>query len=260
MSNKTRIIFLSPLIVLLVVIGAVLFLSNKKTLPETKTVHTSSKSKKEILSHSFETQESASSVSTGSSDPELPDSKQSDWDLVLINREHRKPEMNPPLAMVAGLPIDARIAGNVRDLLKAAQKIDPKEHLISGYRSVSYQSQLYNQYIKNEMKANPSLTREEAMAKVDTYSQPPEASEHETGLAIDMSDVNELNEAPANVVSKIATIAPDYGFILRFTADGQYSTGVDYEDWHWRYVGVDNAKYMVAHHLTLEQYLQQLPS
>ena len=106
------------------------------------------------------------------------------------------------------------------------------------------------------MAADPSLDRSAAEAKVQTYSQPAGMSEHQTGLAIDLSDVDSLNES--TTAKQVAEIAPNYGFVLRFTADGTPSTGVGYEDWHFRYVGVENAKYMTAHHLTLEQYLKLL--
>ena len=89
-------------------------------------------------------------------------------------------------------------------------------------------------------------------------SQPPGASEHQTGLAIDMSNVNSLNESNAEIVSQIKAIAPGYGFVLRFESDKQDSTGIGYEDWHYRYVGVESAKYMTEHNLSLEEYLNVL--
>ncbi|NWO77103.1 D-alanyl-D-alanine carboxypeptidase family protein, partial [Escherichia coli] len=74
--------------------------------------------------------------------------------------------------------------------------------------------------------------------------QPAGASEHQTGLAMDMSTVNYLNQSDADVVEKVTAIAPEYGFVLRFPKGKMESTGVDYEDWHFRYVGKESAKYM----------------
>ena len=74
-----------------------------------------------------------------------------------------------------------------------------------------------------------------------------------------MSTVDALNQSPEEVVAQVKKIAPDYGFVLRFPEGGKASMGVDYEDWHFRYVGVDNAKYMTKHNLTLEEYLKLLP-
>ena len=147
---------------------------------------------------------------------------------------------------------------NVKEFLAAAQEIDPSYHLISGYRSVAYQTELYNSYVQQEMAADPSLTESQAEKKVQTYSQPPGASEHQTGLAIDMSTVDSLNEADPDTVAKVKELAPKYGFVLRFPDGKTSSTGVGYEDWHFRYVGKESAEYMTEHNLTLEEYLALL--
>ena len=188
----------------------------------------------------------------------LPKVSSKDWDLVLVNRKHITAELNPNVTEIDGISVDSRIADNVTKFLAAAQNIDASEHLISGYRSVAYQEGLYNFYISKEMAANPSLSQAEAGSLVQTYSQPAGASEHQTGLAIDMSTVDSLNESDKTVAAKVQAIAPDYGFVLRFPEDGVGSTGVEYEDWHYRYVGVESAKYMTANHITLEKYLTLL--
>ena len=201
---------------------------------------------------------SKSSTSSTASATDLPDGSSSDWELVLVNRDNITAEMNPDLTQIDNIYVDSRIADNVRNFLAAAQAIDSSEHLISGYRSVAYQEELFNSYVSQEMAANPSLTQEAAEDLVKTYSQPAGASEHQTGLAIDMSTVNSLNESDADVVAQVAAIAPEYGFVLRFPEGKSDSTGVDYEDWHFRYVGVESAKYMTESNLTLEEYVALL--
>lgn len=188
----------------------------------------------------------------------LPDVSPDDWELVLVNRDHITAEMNPDLADINGISVDSRIAENTRNFLAAAQKVDAGEHLISGYRSVAYQEELYNNYVAQEKANNSTLSQEEAEKQVQTYSQPPGASEHQTGLAVDMSTVDSLNESDPDVVAKVAELAPKYGFVLRFPKDKKSATGIDYEDWHYRYVGVKSAKYMTKHNLTLEEYLEKL--
>ena len=201
----------------------------------------------------------SSSTVSSSVTTSLPDGvTASDWDLVLVNRDNIHSEMNPSLTTVDNIQVDSRIAQNVRDFLAAAQSIDSSEHLISGYRSVVYQEQLFNSYVAQEMAADSSLTEAQAQEKVKTYSQPAGASEHMTGLAIDMSTVDSLNESDATVVQRLRNIAADYGFVLRFSSDKTASTGVGYEDWHWRYVGVANAQYMTNHNLSLEEYVALL--
>lgn len=188
----------------------------------------------------------------------LPKLSANNWKLTLVNRENITPELNPQLADVAGIQVDSRIAQQVQDFLAAAQTIDPQEHLISGYRSVAYQEELFQTYVNQEIAADPSLTQEAAKKKVQTYSQPAGASEHQTGLAIDMSTVDSLNESAPATVAKVVKIAPKYGFVLRFPEGKTSSTGVGYEDWHFRYVGKASAKYMTENDLTLEEYIQKL--
>ena len=91
----------------------------------------------------------------------LPDVSPKDWELLLVNRDNKSKELNPEIADVDGVSVDARIAKNVKEFLAAAQEIDPSYHLISGYRSVAYQTELYNSYVQQEMAADPSLTETE---------------------------------------------------------------------------------------------------
>ena len=56
----------------------------------------------------------------------------------------------------------------------------------------------------------------------------------------------------------LAAIAPQYGFVLRYPDGKSNITGVNFENWHFRYVGVENAQYMAKHQLVLEEYIQLL--
>lgn len=188
----------------------------------------------------------------------LPDVSTSDWQLRLVNRDNPTEELSPELAVVGNVYVDARIADQAEQFLVAAQEIDAAEHFISGYRSVDYQTELYYYYLEQEMLANPEWTQEEAEKQVQTYSQPPGSSEHHTGLAIDMSTVDYLNQSDPSVVTKVVAMAPKYGFVLRYPKGKEAETGISYEDWHFRYVGVESAKYMKKHKLSLEAYLELL--
>ena len=70
---------------------------------------------------------------------DLPKSKASDWNLVLVNRENPKEELNPEVTQLDNIVVDSRIAQSAEAFLAAAQAINPAEHFISGYRSVAYQ-------------------------------------------------------------------------------------------------------------------------
>lgn len=184
---------------------------------------------------------------------DLPKVSVDDWELTLINRSHLQEESHPRLTQIDDIQVDNRIAENTRQFLAAARAIAPEETLISGYRSRAEQTELYEEALA--LAEEEGLSRQEAEQEVQKRIQLPGASEHQTGLAIDMSEPEGQNDEVAN---KIAEIAPKYGFILRYPEGKSDITGVDFENWHYRYVGVESAQYMQKHHLVLEEYLPLL--
>lgn len=184
---------------------------------------------------------------------DLPQVSSKDWNLVLINRDNKLAELNPQLVDVEEIKVDSRIAEQTKQFLAAARAIAPEESLISGYRSVEEQTEIYNERVA-QLEAT-GLPHEEAERQAQTQVQVPGASEHQTGLAIDMSAPNGQSE---EVAQQIIALAPQYGFVLRYPEGKNAITGVDYENWHFRYVGVENAQYMAKHQLVLEEYIQKL--
>lgn len=184
---------------------------------------------------------------------DLPKVSVDDWELILINRSHLQEESHPRLSQIDDIEVDRRIAENTRQFLDAARAIAPGETLISGYRSRAEQTELYEEALA--LAEEEGLSRQEAEQEVQKRIQLPGASEHQTGLAIDMSEPEGQND---EVAHKIAGIAPKYGFILRYPEGKSDITGVDFENWHYRYVGLKSAKYMQKHQLVLEEYLALL--
>ena len=184
---------------------------------------------------------------------DLPQVSSKDWNLVLINRDNKLAELNPQLVDVEEIKVDSRIAEQTKQFLAAARAIAPEESLISGYRSVEEQTEIYNERVA-QLEAT-GLPHEEAERQAQTQVQVPGASEHQTGLAIDMSAPNGQSE---EVAQQIIALAPQFGFVLRYPEGKNAITGVDYENWHFRYVGVENAQYMAKHQLVLEEYIQKL--
>ena len=112
----------------------------------------------------------------------------------------------------------------------------------SGYRSYSYQVNLYNRYVERDGKD-----------AADTYSARPGYSEHQTGLVSDINIIDDsFEKTPA--FRWLQENAHKYGFILRFPKDKEYITGYKYESWHYRYVGVEVEKQIHEEDLTLEEY------
>ena len=138
----------------------------------------------------------------------------------------------------------------------------PQAYVISSYRTHEYQSNAYQNKINRVLNEDPSLTREEAekiAAQVVAY---PGTSEHQLGLAVDIIDTQlwKLEQEQENLPAQQWLMAHswEYGFILRYPKGMTDSTGIIYEPWHYRYVGMDVAKEIHESGKTLEQYLESL--
>ena len=99
------------------------------------------------------------------------------------------------------------------------------------------------------------MSNEEAVSIVLKQVQLSGASKYQTGLAIDMSVPEGQKD---ELAGKIDQLALQYGFVLRYPDGKSDITGVDFENWHYRYVGVENAQYMQKHNLVLEEYIALL--
>ena len=130
----------------------------------------------------------------------------------------------------------------------------------SAYRTHDYQAQLYENQVKKQM-AN-GLSREEAEVVAATISAFPGTSEHQLGLAVDLVDINYqlLNEQQENTAAQKWLMANSwrYGFNLRYPNGKTEYTGIIYEPWHYRYVGVELATELYESGLCLEEYLEAL--
>ena len=124
-----------------------------------------------------------------------------------------------------------------------AKKAGYSLSICSGYRSYSYQNQLYNGYVARDGKA-----------AADTYSARAGHSEHQTGLAMDINNASSsFNGTPQ--AKWIAANCYKYGFIIRYPEGKENITGYMYESWHVRYLGKQLAKEVYDSGLTLEEFL-----
>ena len=129
--------------------------------------------------------------------------------------------------------------------MQAASKLENLNiYLSSGFRSYSTQDRIYNNYVARDGKQ-----------MADTYSARPGHSEHQTGLAFDVNQINDTFNDSAEA-KWLANNCYKYGFILRYPQGREDITGYKYESWHFRYVGVDLATklYNNGDWITLEEY------
>lgn len=112
----------------------------------------------------------------------------------------------------------------------------------SGFRSYETQTQLYQNYVNQDGKA-----------EADRYSARPGYSEHQTGLAFDLIGTDGDLVTEEKAAQWLLDHAADYGFVVRYLKGKEKETGYMAEEWHLRYVGKE-AKDIAASGLSLEEY------
>ncbi|SDN23135.1 D-alanyl-D-alanine carboxypeptidase [Paenibacillus sp. yr247] len=184
---------------------------------------------------------------------------------ALVNKQYSLPAsyeptdlVYPEIAFVFAEKIEKRkmrsiAASAIEKLFAGAEKDGIHLAGVSAYRSYATQKSIFQRYV---------LKDGEEKAKM--YSAVPGTSEHETGLAIDVTSSDGKCAAEdcfggtkeANWLDKHAA---EYGFIIRYPKGKSAITGYQYEPWHIRYVGVDVSKDLETKKLTMEEYYNAVP-
>lgn len=184
------------------------------------------------------------------------------WNLMLINSEHKvSSNYSPSLVSVAGsrYQVDARCAAALEQMLADCRAAGLTPAVCSAYRTEQEQKVLFNQETVRWMALGMPLSEAQRAAAKSTAA--PGTSEHQTGLAVDLVDNSYwvLDDTQADTATQqwLMEHCWEYGFILRYPSDKASVTGILYEPWHYRYVGVEAAQTMRDQGLCLEEYLQQ---
>lgn len=224
--------------------------------------------KQEVPSSSPDASTAESSVleSSEEADP-LPTGSLSDWNLILLNPDpENKIDEDPAVEMVSfdGQKIDARAGAAYEEMRNAAAADGVNLYLRSGFRKIALQKTYYDSHITEYMKQGKS--EEEAVRLTKQYYTEPGHSEHHSGLALDIitveyqRDVYSLTEqfAETDGYRWLIEHCAEYGFILRYPEGKTDITQINYEPWHYRYVGKEHAQYIMEHGLTFEEYIELL--
>lgn len=183
---------------------------------------------------------------------------------VLVNKVNKLPESYEPKDLIdPDIPFIFKENSEKRKLrmkaaeaietLFAAAKRDGVDLLgVSAYRSHSAQKALFNHYVTVD-----------GYKLASTYSAIPGTSEHETGLAIDVTGGDGTCAAEecfegTEEAEWLQNHAAKYGFIIRYPKGKDAITGYQYEPWHLRYVGKTIAKQIMSRDITLEEYLETI--
>ncbi|QTM98593.1 D-alanyl-D-alanine carboxypeptidase family protein [Sediminibacillus dalangtanensis] len=181
--------------------------------------------------------------------------------LVLVNKQFKLPDgYEPPDLIAPDVPfyfdedlekryMREEAAHALEDLFNEAEEAGLDLVAASGYRSYERQEEIYQQNVD-------SMGQEEA----DKFSARPGNSEHQTGLAMDVTSAEmafslEQSFKQTDEGTWLAENAHHYGFIIRYPEGKDHITGYSYEPWHIRYVGEKAAEKIYQQDLTLEEYL-----
>lgn len=188
-----------------------------------------------------------------------------DWRLVLINKQHSIPDdyvfsLGVINTMKGPMYCDERIIDDLGSMLQAAKEDGISLGICSPYRDQAYQEKLFARKIKLYM--SRGLSYMEAYQLGSQAVTVPGASEHQIGLALDIVTLSHqsLDEAFGETPGGIwlAENSYKYGFILRYPKGKEYITGIEYEPWHFRYVGVEAATVITEQGITLEEFWEDL--
>lgn len=190
---------------------------------------------------------------TAEPDNGLPDVDLASWELMLVNSENTLDSSYAPPELVylsdSQCPVDSRIADALTAFADAAKAEGLPVYLSSGYRTYSEQQSLY------QRKISQGYSAEEA-AKIVAI---PGTSEHQTGLCCDITDYyREFKDSSledTETYKWMVAHCQEYGFVVRYPNDKTDITKIIYEPWHFRYVGVEAATYMMENDLCLEEFL-----
>lgn len=171
-------------------------------------------------------------------EPPKPEIPKDEWYMLLVNKENLLPEdyaFNTAVIDNENHTVDERIAADLSAMIAAGEENGLRFVFYTAYRSVQRQNELF------------------AAGKTEI---PGKASEHNSGLAVDIGSLEGEFEGSAEE-AWLLEHAHEYGFILRYPEGKEDITGFAHEPWHYRYVGREQAKLIYESGLCLEEYLAQ---
>ena len=190
--------------------------------------------------------------------PTPPD--RSSWNLILVNSDHPLPDgfSVPQLTQLRSNQfVDSRVYPALQQMMDDARAEGLEPLICSSYRDWETQIALYEAEVQDWL--GKGYSQEAAEVEAAKWVARPGTSEHQTGLTVDIVDLSYqlLDEAQENtpVQRWLMAHCAESGFILRYPTDKSALTGVGYEPWHYRYVGVEAAREIMENGLCLEEYL-----
>lgn len=242
--NKNKFIIALLVIIIILILAIILIISNSKK-SENDIKQTSTNISTQINNNTIKEENTNKKEIT-------------DWKLTLVNIDNALPE-NYQIELVdidQYRKFDARAITELKNMIEAERKSGASGMWVqSGYRSIEYQEEVFNKQVQEYI--SQGKTKKEAEELTLKIINKPGTSEHNLGLAVDFNYATEEFEE-TTAFKWLQENAENYGFILRYPKEKEEITKVTYEPWHWRYVGVENAKEINKLGYCLEEYIEYL--
>lgn len=196
-----------------------------------------------------------------SATPKSAEINKLDWKLTLVNNENPIKTTKEIKTVKVGNNqyVDERIETQLKKMLADAKAAGVKPLICSSYRTEEKQKSLFDNKVKKNK--NSGMDDDEAVQEAAGWVAYPGTSEHQLGLAVDIVDLDhqslDSSQEKTAATKWLMENCQNYGFILRYPTEKSEITGVNYEPWHYRYVGEDVAKEIMKREICLEEYLSQ---
>lgn len=177
------------------------------------------------------------------------------WNLIMVNDEYHVPQ-NYAVELTQldnGERVDKRIYPALQEMFDAAEEDGVYMVVAEGYRTQEDQQELMDEKVQEYQEK--VLLKFVAKWCAEKWVAVPGTSEHQLGIAVDIN-ADGVHSAGSEVYAWLAEHAHEYGFIQRYPEDKTEITGINYEPWHYRYVGEDVAAEIYEEDICLEEYIE----
>ena len=204
-------------------------------------------------------EETTEEITTEEETTPEPEVTETPWYLTLVNPWYPLPENYEfELTTVTGkYKVDSRCADALKQFLADCKAAGHTPYICSAYRTWDDQVYLFDKKVNSFISKGYSEAEAKVLAAKETAV--PGTSEHQLGLAVDILCQSRpwLDEGQAKTATQQWLMANchKYGFILRYPKGTTDKTGIIYEPWHYRYVGVEIATEIMSKGITFEEYL-----
>ncbi len=181
--------------------------------------------------------------------------KGENWYLALISKKYPLDRNYLPSTSTilesSKVTVDSRVAEAYKKMYDTAKADGVTLTPYSGYCSYQTQKTIYNNKLQSFL---TGMSEEEAKMNTEKRIEPAGCSENGAGLAVDIGSAS-AGFASTQEFKWLTLNAHHFGFILRYPEDKTETTGMIYQPWHWRYVGIDAATEIKENNLCLEEFL-----